>query len=141
MIYILIISIVCLAVVFSAGMRREILLFIFACKNAARGLRIAFSERNLRIESVCACIVILLGLIFHITLTEWLILTLVIGLVIGLETMNTAVEKLADKITKEKDGDIKKIKDIAAGAVFLASLCALVIGVLIFTPRILNVLF
>ena len=130
-----------LIIAFLTQARREIYLFFKAIQYALAGLRCARSERSLRIEIICGIFAVILGAILGINRIEWMFILLAMALIIGLELINTAVEKLADKITEEKDNDIKKIKDVAAGAVFFASLCALIIGVLIFTPRIHNILF
>lgn len=100
-----------------------------------QGIIVSVREQvNLRIQIVTALGVVVLGIYFRITMKEWAILVLVIGLVLGLELMNTSIENLVDLVTKERKPLAGKIKDIAAGAVLIVSLSALIIGWLIFKP-------
>lgn len=102
---------------------------------AMQGIIVSVREQvNLRIQIVTALGVVVLGIYFRITMKEWAILVLVIGLVLGLELMNTSIENLVDLVTKERKPLAGKIKDIAAGAVLIVSLSALIIGWLIFKP-------
>jgi diacylglycerol kinase (ATP) len=75
------------------------------------------------------------GFYFNITTTEWLFQVFAIGLVMSVEGLNTAVEKVADFIHPEYHERIGFIKDIAAGAVFFAALTAIVIGAIIYVPK------
>ncbi len=77
------------------------------------------------------------GFIFNISHEEWLIQTLAIGLVLSIEGLNTAVEKVADFIHPEYHERIGFIKDIAAGAVFFAAMTTIAVGLMIYVPRIL----
>ena len=74
---------------------------------------------------------------FNISTTEWLFQTLAIGLVLSIEGLNTAVEKVADFIHPEYHERIGFIKDIAAGAVFFAAMTAIAIGLIIYLPKFL----
>lgn len=78
----------------------------------------------------------ILGFFMQITTTEWLFQTLAIGLVMSVEGINTAVEKIADFIHPNYNEKIGFIKDIAAGAVFFAALTAIAIGLIIYIPKI-----
>jgi diacylglycerol kinase len=105
---------------------------------AARGVKAAFSEQpNLKIQLVVAMIATGLGFYFEISLVEWSILLLTIGLVLGLEMVNSALENMVDLVTRERNPLAGKIKDIGAGAVLLASILALIVGWLIFRPYLL----
>ena len=79
----------------------------------------------------------IVGFLMHITTTEWLFQTLAIGLVMSVEGLNTAVEKIADFIHPNFHERIGFIKDIAAGAVFFAALTAVAIGLIIYVPKFL----
>ena len=79
----------------------------------------------------------IVGFFMHITTTEWLFQTLAIGLVMSIEGINTAVEKIADFIHPNFHEKIGFIKDIAAGAVFFAALTAVAIGLIIYVPKFL----
>ena len=104
---------------------------------AFAGLKIAWmQEHNFRIQVVCAALAVLFGWLLGISPSEWTAVALAIGLVLTAETLNTALEELCDKFKSDPDPHIEKIKDLAAGAVFLASVSALVVGAIIFIPRI-----
>ena len=77
---------------------------------------------------------IVIGLLLDVDRSDWLWLVLAIGMVWFAEAINTALERLADAITVEHDPQIKVAKDCAAGAVLIASIIALLIGLLIFVP-------
>lgn len=82
-------------------------------------------------------LVTIAGFYFDISSTEWLFQTLAIGFVMSIEGLNTAVEKIADFIHPNYHERIGFIKDIAAGAVLFAALTAIIIGLIIYLPRIL----
>ena len=92
-------------------------------------------DRNGQLQLAITAAMMLLGLIFKLAITEWCILLLCISLVIGLEMINTAIEKICDRVNPNEDPLIKIVKDVAAGAVLLVSLLSAVIGLLIFIPK------
>jgi diacylglycerol kinase len=103
---------------------------------AFRGFRKTFQEeQNLKIQSLAALVVVLLGFYFQISRTEWLFLIFVIGLVMLMELANSAVERVADLLKPRIHDYVMDIKDIMAAAVMLASLIAVIIGVVIFWPH------
>lgn len=77
------------------------------------------------------------GFYFEISLVEWMFQILAIGLVLTAESLNTAIEAVCDYIQPNFDKKIGFIKDIAAGAVTFAALTAIVIGAIIYLPKIL----
>ena len=81
-----------------------------------------------------AILITIAGFYFKISKVEWLIQILAIGLVLSVEALNTAIEKIADFIHPDYNKSIGFIKDIAAGAVFFAALAALIIGAIIYIP-------
>jgi diacylglycerol kinase len=87
-----------------------------------------------------AIVVLLLSVVFKISNTEWLAVTICIAFVIATEMINTSIEKLCDLVQKDFHPGIKKVKDIAAGAVLLSAICSLVIAVIIFLPKIIALL-
>jgi len=95
-------------------------------------------QRNLKVQVVIAGLVAGAGFYFRISSIEWCIILLCIGLVIGLEMINSAIESLVDLVTMERKPLAGKIKDIAAGAVLVVSIIAVVIGVLIFRKYVLG---
>lgn len=94
------------------------------------------TEHPVITQSLLAVILIISGFLFHITKTEWLFQVLVIGLVLSIEGLNTAVEKLCDFIHSDYHKHIGFIKDIAAGAVTFAALTAVVVILIIYSPYI-----
>ncbi|MED1409618.1 MULTISPECIES: diacylglycerol kinase family protein [Bacillus] len=91
-------------------------------------------ERNMKIHYLAAVIVICCGFYFHITKTEWIVVLIVIGIVMSLEMVNTAIEKTVDLATTDIHPFAKIAKDVAAGAVLLFAIIAVVIGAIIFLP-------
>lgn len=98
--------------------------------------KVFLAERNFRFHNLAAVLVVSLGFILNITTTEWLFVVLAIGLVITSEALNTAIEKLVDMVSPGKNTNAGWVKDVAAGAVLLASICALIIGLLVFVPHL-----
>ncbi len=94
------------------------------------------TEHSVITQSLLAVILIISGFLFHITKTEWLFQVLVIGLVLSIEGLNTAVEKLCDFIHSDYHKHIGFIKDIAAGAVTFSALTAVVVVLIIYSPYI-----
>ncbi|WP_319005003.1 diacylglycerol kinase family protein [Mesobacillus jeotgali] len=97
----------------------------------------ASKERNVQIHLGISVIVILLGFIFSINKYEWIAVILSIGGMISMEMMNTAIERTVDMYTKEYHPLAKQAKDIAAGAVLVFAIASVMIGLIIFLPRIL----
>ena len=105
---------------------------------AWRGLFKTFhEEQNLRIQTVSALLAMALGLFFRISQGEWLALILAIGLVLILEIVNSAVERVTDVLKPRINTYVKEIKDIMAAAVMLASITAAAVGLVIFIPHLL----
>jgi len=98
------------------------------------------SERNLRIHLTLTLLVIFLGFAFSITRIEWLIVILVLGGMLCSELINTAIERVVDLATEDYHPLAKQAKDIAAGAVLLFAITSVVVGIIIFVPRILSIL-
>ncbi|MCU0436864.1 MAG: diacylglycerol kinase family protein [Raineya sp.] len=106
---------------------------------AFNGLKILIKEEhNARIHAVATIFVVVLGAWLDISTSEWIALIFAIGFVFAMETVNSAIENLADFITKEKQDAIKKVKDLAASAVLISAICALIVGLVIFIPKILK---
>ncbi|PWH85855.1 diacylglycerol kinase family protein [Brumimicrobium oceani] len=103
--------------------------------HAFRGLLQMFrSERNFKIHILIFAFVAALGIYFNISFSDWTSILLVSGLVLSLEVINSAIEKVCDLYSTEKSEKIKNIKDISAGAVLIAALFAVVIGMMVFFP-------
>jgi len=95
------------------------------------------SQHNAWIHISAAIIVIAAGFYFSISIAEWILLTLTIGMVFSAEAFNTAIETIMNKISPDYDKTTGRIKDIAAGAVLITAIAALIVGGLIFGPKII----
>jgi len=110
---------------------------IKAVRIALDGLKQVFvSEPNARIHALITLGVFIAGWLFKISRLEWLSLVLTVGLVWVAEIFNTAVEKLVDLASPEIHPAAKAVKDISAGAVLASAVTAVVVGILIFGPRL-----
>lgn len=108
---------------------------------AFNGLKILFrEEHNSRIHLLAAIAAIVTGFYFHIAFIEWVAIVCAIGLVFSLELINSSIEAIADFVSPEKNALIKKAKDLSAAAVIVSALVALVIGFIVFLPKIINLL-
>jgi len=92
------------------------------------------TERNGRVHLLAAAATVGLGLYLDVDNHDWLWLSLAITLVLVAEMMNTAIERLCNRITTDQDEAIKVIKDISAGFVLLCAIFSLILGAIIFTP-------
>jgi undecaprenol kinase len=95
-------------------------------------------ERNFQWHVVAFISVCAASIYFGITRLEWLVVLLISALVMGLEALNTAIEKLCDLYSTETHADIKKIKDISAAAVLICALVAVCIGMIVFLPYVMK---
>ncbi|SFF23077.1 diacylglycerol kinase family protein [Thermoflexibacter ruber] len=103
--------------------------FIFAW----RGIRITVKEENnMKVHAVAAVLVVGVAFFFQISMTDWAILLLVIGMVWTAEIFNSAFERLVDMVSPDFNPKAGIIKDMAAGAVLVSAIVAVVVGVLIF---------
>ncbi|MDT0557642.1 diacylglycerol kinase family protein [Ichthyenterobacterium sp. W332] len=94
------------------------------------------TEASIKIQVGIAIVITIAGFYFNISKTEWLIQTGMIGLVMSIEGVNTAIEYIADFIHPEHHHKIGRIKDISAGAVFLAAITAVIVAGIIYIPKI-----
>ena len=108
---------------------------------AFQGIKLGFKERNMKVHALFAVLCFVAGFIFDITLTEWCIILICIGVVFSLEMLNTAIEHLVDLAEPNYNPKAGAIKDIAAGAVLIFSIIAGIIGIMIFGNYILDLLF
>lgn len=104
----------------------------FALKGA---LKLITTEHSVMVQSSLVVLMTIAGFYFKIDRYEWIMQIFALGLVLSIEGLNTAVEKIADFIHPEFHDRIGFIKDIAAGAVFFAALTAVIIGCLIYIPK------
>lgn len=119
------------------SIRKRILSF----KYAFNGLRILITEEpNAVLHALAAVCVLLLGYFLHISVTEWIAVVFAVGLVITIEIINTAIENTADFISPGKHEMIRKIKDLSAAGVLISVITAIIIGLLVFVPKIVSLL-
>ncbi|WP_179339453.1 diacylglycerol kinase family protein [Winogradskyella ludwigii] len=93
------------------------------------------TEASIKVQLFIALVVTIAGFYFDISKTEWIAQITMIGLVMSVEGMNTAIEAIADFIHPEYHEKIGLIKDVAAGAVFIASVIAVIIAGIIYIPK------
>ncbi|HEX6849637.1 MAG TPA: diacylglycerol kinase family protein [Chitinophagaceae bacterium] len=115
--------------------------FFNAVLFASAGIKQFFSrDRNGKIQVVIGAIAVILGFIVSLSSFQWLLVLFCIGLVISLEMINSAIERYCDLVTTDFHPGIKVIKDVAAGAVLVASITSLIIGLIIFIPALVQFL-
>jgi len=107
-------------------------------KNAAIGIWTAIiTQVNIRIHTLIGSFVLILGVYLRLSLDRILDLLLIISLVITTELVNTAIESVCDAVTTDHHPVIKIAKDVSAGAVLMASIFAVLIGMIIFIPALI----
>ncbi|WP_277989038.1 diacylglycerol kinase [Enterococcus sp. DIV0840] len=116
--------------------------FIASLEFALQGIKTVFKEeRNMRTHILMGITAIIIGFVLRLAISEWLWLLLAIFLVLVMEIINTVFENVVDMVTDFHFHPIgKKIKDMAAGAVLLTTGFAVVVGVLLFVPKIWQIL-
>ena len=103
------------------------------------GIRTLFGkEAHAKIHLLAMILVIIAGFVFRIDKTEWCLILICIGIVLMAEGFNTAIERVCDKVSPEKDPLIKDAKDIGAGSVLLAVMAVVAVGLIIFIPKIIQ---
>lgn len=108
-------------------------------KYAGRGIaRLIGREHNAWIHCAAAVCVVIAGFLFRLSGLEWVAVVLCIGAVLAAEGFNSAIEALCDRVSPEYDEAIKHAKDLAAGAVLIFAIMSVVVGLLIFIPKILS---
>lgn len=118
----------------------------FNVKNRLRSFSFAINgvilffrnEHQARVHALIAAVVVVLGFVLELSYFEWIAIILSIGLVLVSEMLNTSIESICDFMHPEINPRIKTIKDLSAGGVLLAALTALVIGLVIFGPKVLD---
>lgn len=119
------------------GLRR----FANSFSYALDGLKYAFKyEQNLIVHIIATVLVIVFGIIFHLSVIEWALCVLAIGLVIATELINTSIEAVVDLVSPEYSNLAKIAKDTAAGAVLVFSITAIILGLIVFVPKIMLII-
>jgi diacylglycerol kinase len=104
---------------------------------AIRGIgHAAKTQMNLKIHFAAAIVVLAAGFYFSITTGEWIAILILMGMVVSLELMNTAIEQVVDLISPDQNENAGRIKDISAGAVLVVSIVSVIIAFVIFWKHI-----
>lgn len=116
------------------GLKRLFNSFKYAWEGIVYALKY---EQNMLIHLLATVLVIILGLIVELSLVEWLFCLVLIGLVIATELINSSLEAVVDLVSPDKNSLAKVAKDTASGAVLVLALTALIVGLIIFIPKII----
>jgi diacylglycerol kinase len=116
-------------------MKRLFNSFGYALKGISTTIR---EERNMKIHLFVSLAVIIAGVVFSISTIEWLMCIFCMGLVFSAELFNTAIEELVNAVSAEKTPVFGRVKDIAAGAVFVCAITSVIVGVIIFLPKLIH---
>jgi undecaprenol kinase len=109
--------------------------FLRSFSFAAQGVRTACKEQNMRFHLLAAIIVIAVGMWTGLTKVEWAIIIITIGIMLSLEMINTAIERVVDLASPTIHPLAKQAKDVAAGAVLVFAIASVIIGLLVFLPK------
>lgn len=112
---------------------------VLSFKYAFEGIVTALKEEpNLKFHFLAALLVIILGFLLNISIKDWVVVIILIGLVISVELTNTAIEEVVDAFVDKNHPGAKMAKDISAGAVLISVATAVISGILIFMLYIFN---
>jgi undecaprenol kinase len=109
--------------------------FIYAFRGLATIIR---EEQNFQVHLMLASATLVLGVLLGISRIEWCLLAIVIGMVVLMEAINSAVERVTDVLRPRINEYAKEIKDITAAAVMISSIVAVIVGLLIFIPKLVS---
>ena len=110
---------------------------IRSVRYAFRGLwLLVTTEHSIISQLIISGVMCVLGFYFKLNSIEWMFQILAIGLVLAAESLNTAVEKLCDYLQPDFDKKIGFIKDLSAGAVTFAAIAAIIVGGIIYLPKL-----
>lgn len=119
--------------------KRSISARVQSFRHAINGVVELFvAQHNAQIHAIVTIVVVITGILFDVSATEWSFLVIAIVLVLVCEAINTAFESLCDVVSPEFHPLVKRSKDIAAGAVLLSAIGAVIIGLIIFLPYLIN---
>jgi len=111
--------------------------FVYAFNGIVKTMK---SEHNFLIHLMVMFLVIVFGFVFQVTKTEWVLLVLSIGFVLTAEIFNSAIEVLTNLVSPEQNSKAGLTKDMAAGAVLISAITAAIVGLIIFVPKLLELL-
>lgn len=105
---------------------------------AFQGIKTAYkNEPNLRIHTTIAILALIAGALLKLSILEWLLLAFTIFYVITLELLNTVLENVVDLVSPEIKGHAKVAKDVSAAGVLLAAILSVIVGLVLFLPKII----
>ena len=103
---------------------------------AGKGAYLLISkEASVKVQFIIGIIMTIAGIYYELSATEWIIQILMIAIIMAIEGLNTAIEEIADFIQPEHDRRIGLVKDLAAGAVFIIAIAAVIVGGIIYIPK------
>ncbi len=111
--------------------------FVFAYNGIVQTFK---NEHNFWIHLAVMFLVIVFGCFLKISTTEWMIVVLCFGMVLSAEIFNSAIEQLTDLVSPEQNPKAGLVKDMAAGAVLVSAIAAAIAGLIIFVPKLLELL-
>lgn len=115
--------------------------FFMSWKNSYDGLAYSYkNEQSMLIHAVCTIVTIICGIAFNIKLSEWAIMFIALGFILGMELLNTAIEAVVDLVTLEIHPLAKIAKDCGSAATLVATLVAIVISLFVFGPYFVELL-
>lgn len=121
--------------------KKGIMRFFRSIKYSVEGLAYAYRyEQSMWIHAIATILAVILGIVFKIKLLEWAIVFIALGIILGMELVNTAIEAAVDLTTMEVNPLAKIAKDCGSAASFVLSLVAVVICLFVFGPYFLNML-
>ena len=94
------------------------------------------TEASLKVQFFIGIIVTIAGFYYNLSPVEWILQILTIGIILALEGINTAIEEMADFVHPDQHKKIGLIKDLAAGAIFIFAIAAIIIGFIIYFPKV-----
>ncbi|RID89459.1 diacylglycerol kinase family protein [Peribacillus asahii] len=109
--------------------------FYFALRGIWEGVK---TERNIRIHSMMTVVVILLGTYVSLNWIEWLFVLIAVTGTVALELVNSALERVVDLVTEEYHPLARQAKDMAAAAVLLYAVFSVIVGIVIFLPKLIS---
>jgi diacylglycerol kinase (ATP) len=114
----------------------QVLKMLCSFRHAIRGFSFLLEENNAKFHLLVSVIVLSVGFYVKLSPIEWAIILIQIGLVFAAESFNTAIEKLCDFVSPEHQPLIGKVKDLSAAAVLIMSVVAIIVGIIIFLPKV-----
>ena len=107
-------------------------------KNSLSGIKYYASDGKSILLYLLGCLIeILMGFVYNINGLEWILIIVILGFILSIELINTAIEATCDAITKEYNPLIKIAKDCASGATFVMFIVAIILNIIIFLPKVL----